>query len=187
MRIRLPLVVLMFVIGCAKPPTEQIDAAKAAVESARKAEADKYAPTEFRALQRSLQAALDEVDLKNYTEALPMLEEVVTEAKRVEALAKANKEKKQAEAQAKLEDLRTAIARTKESLDKAPTGKGAQRDIERMKNDLATLAASTPEVERAIKNGDLLGAVTKAESTLRKVSEIEQEVQAAIEKKGKGK
>ena len=183
MRIRfLVLMLAVLAIGCAKPPEEQIEAAKAAVESARKAEADKYAPAEFKGLQKSLGDALDLVDRKDYTEAQTKLEEVVSEAGRVEALAKANKEKRRGEAQRKLEEVKTALARAKESVDKAPTGKGTQLDIERMKNDLAKLAASLPEAERAINQGDFVKALGTAESVLKGISKIEADVQGAIEK-----
>jgi len=185
MRIRfvpVVLMVMMLAAGCARPPAEQIEAAKTAVESARKAEADLYAPAAFKALQKSLDDALDMVERKNYGEATTMLEEVVSEAERVEALAKANKEKKGKESQAKFEEAMAAVVRAKESLEKAPTGKGSQADIERMKNDLATLAASLPEVEQAINRGDFLDALDTTESVLTGISEIETDVQGAIEK-----
>ena len=178
----LVLVLAVLAIGCAKPPEEQIGAAKAAVESARKAEADKYAPAEFKALQKSLGDALDLVDQKDYAEAQTKLEGVVSEAGRVEALAKANKEKRRGEAQTKLDAVKAAVARAKESLDKAPTGKGSQLDIEAMKNDLAKLAASLPEMARAASQGDFAKAVNMAESTLKGVAQIEADVQEAVEK-----
>jgi hypothetical protein len=68
-------------IGCAKVPEQELNAAKAAVDSARTAQADKYVPTEFAAAQDSLNAAVAEIEKQksgnplstNYDKAKTML------------------------------------------------------------------------------------------------------------------
>ena len=47
------LVALAMVVACGKPPQEDMDSAKAALEDARTAQADKWASAEFQAAARN--------------------------------------------------------------------------------------------------------------------------------------
>lgn len=51
----------VFFSGCAKPPEEELAAAKAAFKAARDAEADKYMVNNFPNLQKAMEAAEEEV------------------------------------------------------------------------------------------------------------------------------
>ncbi len=84
--------------GCGKQPTQDIDAAKAAVDAVA-ADAEKFASEEAKAIKGSLQAAMDEVKtqdgttFKNYDKAKNMLTKVKSDA---DALKTAIPQKKEA-------------------------------------------------------------------------------------------
>jgi len=65
----LSFVVLLFFIGCAKPPEAEQKAAQAAMEAAVAAGADKYAAAELDAAKKVKEGADAQVTQKNYKEA----------------------------------------------------------------------------------------------------------------------
>ena len=70
---------LVTVVACGKPPQEDIDAAKAALDAAKTAQADKWAGTDYQTAESSLSAAQAEVDaqaqkwFKNYDKAKELM------------------------------------------------------------------------------------------------------------------
>ncbi len=178
--------------SCAKQPTEQIDAVKAAIAAAQAEGADVYAPEDLKKLNDSMQAAMDEITtqskkfFKKYGPAKEMLAKVQAEADAVKAGIPAKKEAaKNAAIQAQT-DARTALDEAKALLDKAPKGKGTKADIEAMKADLAGLETSFAEIQTAIDSQDYFGASGKAATIKEKAMAVSDQVKAAMEKvKGK--
>jgi len=174
--------------SCAKQPTEQIDAAKAAIAAAQAEGADVYAPEDLKKLNDSMQAAMDEITtqskkfFKKYGPAKEMLAKVQADADAVKASIPAKKEAaKNAAIQAQT-DAKTALDEAKALLDKAPKGKGTKADIEAMKADLAGLETSFLDVQAAIDGQDYFGAKDKAVVIKDKAVVIADQVKAAIEK-----
>jgi len=178
--------------SCAKQPTEQIDAVKAAIAAAQTEGADVYAPEDLKKLNDSMQAATDEITtqskkfFKKYGPAKEMLAKVQADADALKATIPAKKEAaKNASIQAQT-DAKTALDEAKALLDKAPKGKGTKADIEAMKADLAGLDMSFAEIQTAIDSQDYFGASGKAATIKEKAMAISDQVKAAMEKvKGK--
>lgn len=61
--------IFLFIGGCVYKPYREIDEAKAALEEAKKAEADIYAPEEFKSANEFLEKAMDEMAKKEYPAA----------------------------------------------------------------------------------------------------------------------
>ena len=64
------LVVVLALSGCAKPPQDKIDAAKAALDDARNAQADKYVPQAWAQAEEALSSAMAEVQAQESKFAL---------------------------------------------------------------------------------------------------------------------
>ncbi|MBM4128903.1 MAG: DUF4398 domain-containing protein, partial [Nitrospira sp.] len=62
-------VFIMFIGGCAKPPTQEIENAEKAVAEAKQKEADLYAKDIFSKAEDALKKAKEYVAVKKYTEA----------------------------------------------------------------------------------------------------------------------
>ena len=178
--------------SCAKQPTEQIDAVKAAIAAAQAEGADVYAPEDLKKLNDSMQAAMDEITtqskkfFKKYGPAKEMLAKLQAEADAVKSAIPAKKEAaKNAAIQAQT-DAKTALDEAKALLDKAPKGKGTKADIEAMKADLAGLETSFAEIQTAVDSQDYFGASGKAATIKEKAMVISDQVKKAMEKvKGK--
>ena len=184
------LITLLSLAGCAKPPTEDIDTAKSAVESARTTGAEKFLPDNFKNVNDELSAALDEVKtqdgkfplFRKYDKAKEMLVSVKSNAEKLSADTTAKKEELKKNAIAAMEEAKGAIDNAKAMLEKAPTGKETQAEIEALKGDVKGLEDSLPDVQKAIDGEDYDGAVNKAKSIKEKADSVSNQVQQAIEK-----
>ncbi len=183
--------VLVLLNSCAKMPQETVDAAKAALEAARTAEANRYVADEFNALQDTLNAAMAEIEAqnskfaltRNYDKAKAMLESVVANSQTVVANAAAAKEETRLRVQESLAQLTTLMEETKGLMAKAPRGKEGKAALEAMQDELTVVEASINEINTLVSNGDFLGAETKVNAGIAKVQSINDELKAAIAKK----
>src|SRR4030067_1403959 len=134
--VALALTLMVMLAACAKQPTQEMDAAKAAVDSAIAAGGDKYAKEEVKGLNDELTAAMDEVKVqdgkffKNYDKAKEILAKVKASADSLTAEIPARKEKAKADAQAAIDAAKTAVTDAKAMLAKAPKGKGKKAAME---------------------------------------------------------
>jgi len=179
------------VAGCGAPPKADMDAAKAALDSATAAGAGEYAGASLTAAQDA-QTALD-VELKaqdgnwlkSYTKAKELAAAVKTAGEKAAADAATGKETARNEATAAIGDAKTLLTEAGALLAKAPKGKGSAADIGAMKTDLATAATAITEAEGALSGGKFLDAKAKAESARNTASTVKTAVEAAMAAKKK--
>ncbi len=190
--VALALTLMVMLAACAKQPTQEMDAAKAAVDSAIAAGGDKYAKEEVKGLNDELTAATDEIKVqdgkffKNYDKAKEILAKVKANADTLTTEIPAKKEKAKNDAQAAIDAAKTAVNDAKALLAKAPRGKGTKADIEALKADVAGLEASIKEAEGLMGTEDYMAATDKANGVKDKAAEVSGQISQAIEKvKGK--
>ena len=175
--------------ACAKAPTEEINATKAAVDAAVAEGAQQYTPEDYKMVADQLAAANAEIKVqeekffKNFDKAKQMLAKAKADAEALKGKVAQRKEELKQAAIATLEQANAALVQAKELLAKAPKGKGSKADIEAIQTDLAGVEAMLPEVQPMIDGGDFIGANEKANAILARLTAIIDEVTAAIEKK----
>lgn len=108
---------LMLLVGCSKPPTEEMAKADKAIEEAKAKEANLYAEDAFKKAEESLKKAKDQVAAKQYKEAVQTLAETMTLVQQAmssidagKAKMKEEAEKYVGEAQKGLDELKTDVA-----------------------------------------------------------------------------
>ncbi|MBP6977348.1 MAG: hypothetical protein PHD61_09730 [Bacteroidales bacterium] len=168
---------MLIFAGCAKVPQAEIDAAKAAIEEVRGAQADIYLPGEFTAINDSLRVALEKVEaqkgklFKSYKSVKTILANIPTMA----ATIKANTETKKAEVKAEAEAILTAVTTMQLENNtlaaKLPMGKNEREAVEAIKAELGIIDGAITEVTNLLTNGDFMGA-------LNKVNAIKQQAEA---------
>lgn len=174
--------------SCAKPPQAEIDAAKAALEQAKAAQADKYVEADFLAVQDSLNAVMVEVEaqssklFKSYGKAKEKLVVITTQATELVAKTEVRKEEIKTEVAAAQTAVAALLEEDNALLAKAPKGKEGKEAIEAIKLDLAGITASVAEVDGLLASGDLLGAQTKINAAQQKATEINTELKAVLDK-----
>jgi hypothetical protein len=177
--------------SCAKLPEMEMTNAKAAVEAAKAAEADRYVPAEYRALQDSLNVAMTEVEnqkskfvlFRSYKKVTVRLNNVVTLGNTVKENAGIRKEEVKNQAQQTLAEATTLVAEVKDLITKAPKGKEGKEALEQISSDLALVEASLAEVSTLINNGDYLTALDKVKAANDKAGSLKAELEEAIAKK----
>ncbi len=184
---------LIALVACAKPPQQQIDAAKAALAAAKAAQADVYAPDSLKAAQDK-DAALDaelatqqSKFFKSYKVATQMTTDLQQLADKAKADAVAGKEKAKADAEAAITAADTAVTTAREDLKKAPKGKGSTADLAAMTGDVDTAAKAVEDAKADATAEKYFDAKTKAESAKAQAEKVSADVAAAIELKKGGK
>jgi len=177
--------------GCAKAPTQELADAKAALETAVKAEANVYAAEAYKTINDSLEAAQAEIQaqdskftlFRNYDRAKAMLEVVKTASAEAVQQTAVNKEKVRAEADTLIQQATAAIEQAKKKLAKAPRGKEGKMVMLTFQNDLKTLEAELNMAKQSQEQGQYMVARDKSKSVLDQVNAMITELQTAMTKK----
>lgn len=189
-------VVGLMLAGCAKAPQVEIDAAKAAIEAAKTAEANVYVAESFASAEKSLADAMAEVEKqnaafamsRNYAQAKTLLAAAATQAQAAQTASDAAKQAVKAEAEGTLATVQTALVEARKLLDKAPKGKEGKEALAAMAAELSTVDSSLVGAQTQIQSGQFAAARDALNASKAKVDQITGELTAAIEKsKGKKK
>ncbi len=189
------LLVLVVMVGCAKPPQEKIQAATQSIEQAQQAGASDYAPESLKAAEDSktaLDAELKAQDEKfalfrSYKHAEELADQTKAKGEQAANDAKTRKEQVKAEAQTLINDSKTALTEAKDKLAKAPKGKGTAADLKALDADLAGAESALTEAESAMNAERFLDAKAKAEAVKSKIGDVNNQIQAAIDAKAAAK
>ena len=189
MKIVMPIVVLglAMVMGCAKPPQPEIDAAKAAVQAASDAGANDYAAASLRDAQNAVAALDAEVAaqakkfalMRSYKQASTLAAQAKSAGEKAATDATAGKEKAKNEAEALLAQAQQAMEEANQMLATAPAGKGNKAEIDAMKNDMATVAQNITDGQAAHTAGRYLQSKAKFEAALGTANNVKAQVEAA--------
>jgi len=169
-------------VGCYSTPQAELDAAKAAVDAAKQAEADVYAADTF----RSATAALQEANDKDKAQDLEGCKSAATRAKELgdRAATESNNAKQQMrnEAQAIVNRVGPGLADARTSLGSAPRGKGADEDLDQLSADISQAEANLSDAQSSLSGGKFKDALSQARNAESKLSQIQGSAQTAMQK-----
>lgn len=190
-----PLVCCMlWALGCAEPPSDQIQAAEQAVKDAQASGAGTYLAEDYAKLEGMLAALKKEVSdqegkfslLRDYGNAEQLAVGTKAEAERVKTEAMKKMEEAKFAATQAHQSAQDTVKSMLELVSRAPAGKD-RAALESIKADADVLKASLNEVQVMIDKSDFLGAQTKAQAIQDKAQALSQEIETALAKIGKGK
>lgn len=171
------IIIIAVIASCAKPPEQEMAAAKAAVDSAKSVEADRYAPDLFNQAKTKLNAGLSEVTNKNYEEAAKMLVDAKNTAKQAADAVPGKKEEMKAQTESLLEQIPAAVDNARKAWRKAPRGKGTRETLQMIKDEISAQEAAVDQVKQTLESGDMLTAKQQAQAIIDKLASITQELQ----------
>lgn len=189
LKIIIPLLALLALVACQKPPEAEVDAARAALDTAvQNPDVAAYAPNELQAAQdrlNRLQAELDAQAAKGalsrkYDQAKNMALEAQAAAEGLAAQATAAKEQTKAEAMTLLNDLRISVPEAEQGLAQARRVPGIRLDIKGLTASLAQAKAEVAAAEDAYNRGDYLTARATAAAVKGSLTQGQQVVADAI-------
>ena len=178
---------LLFV-SCGKMPQVEMDAAKAAIESAKTAGAEIYAQESFVALQDSMNAVLSAIEaqnsklFKNYSASIAGLAKVNVLAADVKLEAETKKEALKAEILSTIAQVKASIESSNALLLEAPKGKEGASALEAIKGELSSIESSLTESSTLLESGELNASLDKASAANTKATSINTELQDVIAK-----
>jgi hypothetical protein len=185
------LFILALIAGCSKAPEAEMQAANQAIEAARTAEAEAYAPAAWRTAQDTLQAAnaaKTEQDgkfalFRSYGKSKDMFVAAQQLANAASAASETEKEKVKQEVIGLLSQAKAGIDAATAALAKAPKGKDTKAELELIKADLDGLTPAYADAEADFNAGKYLTARTKVQGVIQKAQSIVDEIAAAAAKK----
>lgn len=186
---------VLMMIGCAKEPVREMGMAKAAVDSAKAAQADLYLPDQFASVNESLNTALADIEKqkggsamkRNYDKDKTSLISVTSLASDLKTKAGEEKTRVQAEVESSIARANSAIAEIKSEFKKPAKGKKAKAAAAAAKSKIAAIEASVKDAQSAQAGGDILGAREKVNSALATIGSLKTEQSAPVEKPAKAK
>ncbi len=196
-RVSLAVMALMLLalIGCSKAPEAEMQAAKTAMDAAKAAEAELYAPDAYRVANDTLNAAnaaKTEQDSKfalfrSYGKSKEMFVRAQALASKAASDAAAEKERVKQEVMGLMTQAKAAVDTAAAALAKAPKGKDTKAELELIKTDLDALTPAMTQAEADFNAGKYLTAKTDYEAIIQKAKGITDEIAAAAAKKAGAK
>lgn len=174
--------------SCAKVPQVEIDAAVAALEQAKAAQADVYLEAEYLALQDSLSSVTTEVEAQkskmfgSYGEVKEKLAVITAQGTELVGKTQTRKEEVKAEVVQVQAEVAAMMEENQKMVEVAPKGKEGKEAIEAIKSDLAAISATVAEIPALLESNELLAAQTKANAVKQKATEINTELKTVLEK-----
>jgi len=198
MKKKLMLVVMALSIAvlfssCGKVPQAEIDAANAAIDSAKMAGADVYVAEDFAALQDSMRAITENVEAQksklfaSYGKVKEQLAQVNEMAVAAQSKADARKEEIKQEIESIQSEVTSLQAQNNELVAQAPKGKEGTAALEAIKSDISLIDTSMGEVNNLVGSGDLISAQDKVKAAKEKAQSINSELNEVIAKYSKNK
>ena len=177
------ILVMVAFMGCDDIPQQEIDDAKASLDAAKKAEADRYVPDMYNAAKQALDRSMAVVQeeesamFSDFDEARNLLATAKTAADEATAAAPGKKEEVKQAVEAALAGIPAEVATTQKTWRSAPRGKGTREALQLLKEEIERTAAMQSEVQAAIDAGDYLAAQQKAQEISGKLKSLQGELQ----------
>jgi len=188
------LIVVALSTGCAKPPQQEIDGAKAALAAAEGVAASKWAPEAWDKAQQAMNAVNAELQVqeqkfalfRSYTKAKELAAAATQAANEAKDAAVAGKEKAKNDAKAAIDGAKAAVADAQavlKSLDACKRKpKDFKKDAEALKASIDGLAGQVTAIDSQFASEDYLGAKSAADSLKGQVDKVKADMAAAKEK-----
>jgi hypothetical protein len=157
---RLFALILMILLtsGCSEPPNKEIDRAQGAIDAARAAGAEQYAPEAFAAASSALQLSHEAVEQRDYRLALSRAIDAYERAQDAAKLAADGKAKARSDAETVVNAANAAALALAARLKAAETARVPPRDLGEARRTAADAAASLQKARAALKAGAYLDA-----------------------------
>jgi len=182
------LIVTGLIIGCGSVPQEKVNEAKAALEAAKNAEADRYVPDRYNAAKSALDGAMAEVNkqdsklmFKSFDDAVKMLDNSIKLSQEAQQAAVDRKEELRQELPLLMEQFDDALKQVKTLMRRAPRSKESLMALQSIQNDLDNLQNIPASANNAIQNGDYIGAYNSVKGGMDKANALINELNRAIQ------
>ena len=182
------LVVAGFAAGCSEAPTAKYEAGQTALDQARTAEAEQYAPGLYKEATDSLGAALVEIQkqdgrfaaFRGYGKAEEIIAAAQQLAEKAAVEAAAEKERVRLADSTLIARIDSLIVDANSVIASAPRGKGSRVDLKVLQTDIDAASAALVTATDEYRAGSYLSAGEKLRAVEQQVVKVKTDVEAAI-------
>ena len=154
-----PLLVTLLVLpACAEPPNKELGQAQGALDAARAAGAEQYAPAEDQTAADSLKAANDAVTQRDYRLALNNALESRERAQNAARQAAETRARVRSEVERSMAEVASLLAQANARVANAEKSRGPRRNLREAQQLLARVNEDVQKAGAAMKAGDYLAA-----------------------------
>ena len=184
------LALVALVTGCSESPVAQYEAGKTALDNARLAEAELYAPQLLKEATDSLNAASVEMQkqdgrfatFRSYGKAEGLIVAAQQLAEQAITEAATEKERVRVADSALIVEIDSLITQTKAALKAAPRAKGSAIDLKVMQADIDAAAGALATATAEYQTGKYFAAREKLQAVKDQVTRIKMNIDAAVAK-----
>jgi hypothetical protein len=152
------LLLALLVFACAEPPNKEMGQAQGAIDTARAAGADKYAPDEYASATKALQQANDAVAQRDYRAALNLAIESREHAQNAAREAAETRARVRGQVERSMAEVATLLAEANERVTTAPRSRIPRRVVRQAQQTLAGVNDDVQKAGAAMKAEDYSGA-----------------------------
>jgi hypothetical protein len=163
--------VLLLASACAEPPTKELDQAQGAIETAKAAGADQFAPEEIRAAADALTRAHAAVEQRDFRQALSLALDAKERARDAARSAAERMAQRRSEAEQAIENAQRALAVAEQRLASPAEARLPPPQHATLTADLKTAARSLQEARAALGKQAYQEARASADTALTRIRE----------------
>lgn len=182
---------VVLITSCAKVPQASLDAATAALESAKTVQADVYFPAEYAVLNDSMTVMLQNIETqksksaKDFKVVKENADAITLKANELAANVEVKKAEVKAEAETMMTNAKALLDEAKALIMKAPKGKEGKAVVDEMKNELAVIETSLTDAQGLYDGGtNYMQVVDKLKASTESLNGIIAELKEAMVKAG---
>jgi hypothetical protein len=164
------LCALLLLAGCSEPPQKEIGRAQGAIDTARAAGAEQYAPEAFAEATSALQQAHDAVDQRDYRLALSRALDASQRAQESARLAADGQARTRSEAEIAVHATETALQQLETKLKVATTARTPEPDLKGARQILSNGQRTVQKARSLLSAGKYLEARAEVKDTVERIT-----------------
>ena len=166
--------------GCAKPPTEEMENAEAALARAENdPDAVAYGNASIIRAREALARMRSEAAAKRYDSAKTYAQDVVNAAERAIADGRTGAQRARDEASIALNGVRSSLGETQKNIDAAKEVTGIQLDFDGIDGDYASARNQADQAQTALNAADYRGSLERSQSARSLLGDINTRISQA--------
>jgi len=171
------LATFLLLPACSPKPDDEIASVRKAIEAARIAEADLYAPDAYESASDALKSAEAQIPEGDHAEAKAFLTRAKTEAESAASAARSNKARVKTEAQTAQIDAQTALDAAKEALRRAIKRSRSGPTLDSLRAELTDAEVSFNEAKTSYDDGRYLDSRNQFSAVERRAAAIAADIE----------
>ena len=172
LRPSLILPLFAFLVGCGEPPHKEMNQAQGALDAARAAGAEQYAPTELTAAADALEQAEDAVSQNDYRLALSLAMDSRTRAQGAAKAAVENRAKAHGDAERVLAETHALLTQARARLEEPASSKLPRRPLVESRDALSAAETTLQEARTALEANDYRRVMELTEGVSARIQEL---------------